>query len=177
METKKISTESFLTFRELRPLVSYKRVSHKKNTWTPYEQYFFWSSLFEKCNEDWSRPKYTTSLPYSVSKEASYKPLKVAAAKKSFSSVFIIDITLKTQKLYGGMFLLVLVITCLRGKFGINLPKSLFKNFEISRVNEGISKFQTMNEVNFSQISRINMWFLVKYMWQALKEHTRVRIT
>ena len=30
-ETKKFSTES-LTFRELQPLVSYKRVSYKKNT-------------------------------------------------------------------------------------------------------------------------------------------------
>ena len=29
-ETKKISTESFLTFRELQPLVSYKQVSYKK---------------------------------------------------------------------------------------------------------------------------------------------------
>ena len=28
--TKKFSTESFLTFRELQPLVSYKRVSYKK---------------------------------------------------------------------------------------------------------------------------------------------------
>ena len=29
-ETKKFSTESFLTFREIQPLVSYKRVSYKK---------------------------------------------------------------------------------------------------------------------------------------------------
>ena len=29
-ETKKFTTESFLTFRELQPLVSYKRVSYKK---------------------------------------------------------------------------------------------------------------------------------------------------
>ena len=29
-ETKKFSTESFLTFRELQPLVSYKRVFYKK---------------------------------------------------------------------------------------------------------------------------------------------------
>ena len=29
-ETKKFSTESFLTFRELQPLVSYKPVSYKK---------------------------------------------------------------------------------------------------------------------------------------------------
>ena len=29
---KKFSSESFLTFRELQPLVSYKRVSYKKNT-------------------------------------------------------------------------------------------------------------------------------------------------
>ena len=28
-ETKKFSTESFLTFRELQPMVSYKRVSYK----------------------------------------------------------------------------------------------------------------------------------------------------
>ena len=31
-ETKKFSTESVLTFRELQPLVSYKRVSYEKNT-------------------------------------------------------------------------------------------------------------------------------------------------
>ena len=31
-ETKNLSTESFLTFRELQPLVSCKRVSYKKNT-------------------------------------------------------------------------------------------------------------------------------------------------
>ena len=29
-ETKKFSTESILTFRELQPIVSYKRVSYKK---------------------------------------------------------------------------------------------------------------------------------------------------
>ena len=40
-----------------------------------------------------------------------------------------------------------------------------------------ISKFKKISDVNFPQISRINMWFLVNYMWQALKEHTRVRIT
>ena len=40
-----------------------------------------------------------------------------------------------------------------------------------------ISKFQKMNEVNFPQISRVNMLFLDNHMWQALKEHTRVRIT
>ena len=47
-------------------------------------------------------------------------------------------------------FKLVIVITCLRGKF---------------------------NEVNFPQLSSINMWFLVNHMWKALKEHTRVGIT
>ena len=31
LEINKFSTESFLTFRELQPLVSYKRVSYKKN--------------------------------------------------------------------------------------------------------------------------------------------------
>ena len=31
-ETKKFNTENFLTFRELQPLVSYKRFSCKKNT-------------------------------------------------------------------------------------------------------------------------------------------------
>ena len=36
---------------------------------------------------------YTTSFPYSVSKEASHKPLKVAATKKSFPSVCTIDTT------------------------------------------------------------------------------------
>ena len=33
-----------------------------------------------------------------------------------------------------------------------------------------------MNEVNFPQISRIKMRFLVNHMLQAFKEHTRVRI-
>ena len=36
-----------------------------------------------------------------------------------------------------------------------------------------ISKFQKILEVNFPQISRIKMWFLVNHMGQALKEHTR----
>ena len=36
-----------------------------------------------------------------------------------------------------------------------------------------ISKFQKMNEVNFPQISRINMWFLVNHMLQALTCFTR----
>ena len=51
----------------------------------------FWSSLLEKCNEDWCRPKYTTGFLYSVSKEVPHKPLK--AAKKYFPSVLIIDTT------------------------------------------------------------------------------------
>ena len=37
-----------------------------------------------KCKEDLCRPKYTTSFPYSVSKEASHKPFKLAGAKKVF---------------------------------------------------------------------------------------------
>ena len=40
-----------------------------------------------------------------------------------------------------------------------------------------ISKFEKINEVNFSEISQIHMWFLVNHMWQAVKEHTRIRIT
>ena len=52
----------------------------------------FWSSLLEKC-KDWCRQKYTTSFPYPVLKEVSHKPLKIAAAKKSFPSVFIINTT------------------------------------------------------------------------------------
>ena len=43
--------------------------------------------------------------------------------------------------------------------------------------NERDFKISKMNEVNFPQISRINMWFLVNHMWQPLKEHTSVRIT
>ena len=53
----------------------------------------FWPSLLEKCKEDWCRPKYTTSFPYLVLKEASHKPLKVVAARKFFSDVFISDAT------------------------------------------------------------------------------------
>ena len=41
-----------------------------------------------------------------------------------------------------------------------------FWNFP-SKAREN-SKFQKMNEVNFPQISRINMWFLVNHMLQAL---------
>ena len=40
-----------------------------------------------------------------------------------------------------------------------------------------ISKFQEINNVNFPQISRVNMWFLFNHMWQDFKEHTSVRIT
>ena len=58
-----------------------------------YKQYFFCSSLLDKCKEDWCRPKHPTSFPCSVSKEASHKLLKVAAAKKHFPSVFIVDTT------------------------------------------------------------------------------------
>ena len=70
-------------------------------------------------------------------------------------SCFTLAITDITK--YFWIIILVLRITCLRGKFGIILPSSLFWNFP--------------------KISRINMWFLVNHMWQALKEHTRVRIT
>ena len=62
--------------------------------------------------------------------------------------------------------IIVLVITCLFVKFRKNLPCS-----------SEISKLQKINEVNFPQISRINMRFLFNHMWQALKDHTRVRIT
>ena len=64
-----------------------------KTKFTSCKKVFFWSSLLEKYREDWCRPKYTTSFPYSISKEASQKPLKVAAGKKSFPSVFMIDTT------------------------------------------------------------------------------------
>ena len=58
-----------------------------------YKQYFVCSSLLDKCKEDWCRPKHPTSFPCSVSKEASHKLLKVAAAKKYFPSVFIVGAT------------------------------------------------------------------------------------
>ena len=49
------------------------------------------------CSQEMQRRLIQTKvyykLCYSVSKEASHKPLKVAAAKKSFPSVFIIDTT------------------------------------------------------------------------------------
>ena len=51
-----------------------------------------------------------------------------------------------------------------------------FTEFTFLSETREISKFQKMNEINFSQISRINMWFLVNHIWQALKEHARVRI-
>ena len=70
-----------------------------------------------------------------------------------------------------------LVLVIIRGKFGINLPSSLLKFWNLSSVTRDISKCQKFNEVIFPQISRINMWFLVNHMWKALKEHTRVRIT
>ena len=78
------------------------------------------------------------------------------------------------------------VVTWLRGK--ISTSNRMFKREIWNKFTEFtflkfwnlknlISKFQKMSKVNFLQISRINMWFLVNHMWQALKEHTRVRIT
>ena len=54
---------------------------------------------------------------------------------------------------------------------------TFLKFWNLPSETRAISKFQKMNEVNFPQISRINMLFLVNHMWQALQEHTRVRIT
>ena len=65
--------------------------------------------------------------------------------------------------------ILVLVITCLRGKFGMNLPSSLLKFWSLPSEAREISKLQKMNEVNFPQISWINMWFPVNLMLQAHK--------
>ena len=53
---------------------------------------------------------------------------------------------------------------------------TFLKFWNLSSETKEISKFQKMNEVNFLQISRINMWFLVNHMWRALKEHKMVRI-
>ena len=57
--------------------------------------------------------------------------------------------------------ILVLVITCLREIWG--------KFTELT--------FLKFRNLNFPQISRINMLFLVNHKWQNLKEHTRIRIT
>ena len=61
----------------------------------------------------------------------------------------------------------VLVIVCLRGKFGINLSSSVFWNFKISKNERG----------TFSPTFTNKHVILVNHMWQALQEHTRVRIT
>ena len=53
--------------------------------------YLVVSSL--KCKEDSYRPKYTTSFFYSLSKETTHKPLKVAATKNFSSSVHVVDTT------------------------------------------------------------------------------------
>ena len=57
-ETKNFSTESFLNFRELRPLASYRRVSFKKNTcsWSSKgpQPYICWTSMrhpFDDCSQ------------------------------------------------------------------------------------------------------------------------------
>ena len=56
-DTKKFSTESFLTFRELQPLVSYKRVSYWKNTRIP--AWFFGKNISEHFQNIW---KYHISM-------------------------------------------------------------------------------------------------------------------
>ena len=71
----------------------------------------------------------------------------------------------------------VLVIKRLRGKFGINLPSSLCETMKPPKWNEGDLEISKMNETNFPQTWRINMWFLVNHIWQALNEHAMVRIT
>ena len=59
--------------------------------------------------------------------------------------MFTIKIIILKQKSNNKQFnKLVLVITCLRGKFGINLPSALFLNFEISRVKRG--RFQNFKK-------------------------------
>ena len=61
------------------------------------------------------------------------------------------------------------VITYLRGKFGINLPSQFLWNFEISWVKQARFQISKKERGKFSQILRINMWFLVYHMWQVLK--------
>ena len=57
-----------------------------------YNQYFFWSSLLEKCKEDLQTKVYY-KLFYSISGKTFHEFLKVIAAKKSLPSMFIIDMT------------------------------------------------------------------------------------
>ena len=54
---------------------------------TSYKQYFF-GLLFSRNAKEADTDQIYYKLFYSVSKEASHKPLKPAAAKKSFPSVF-----------------------------------------------------------------------------------------
>ena len=65
-----------------------------KTEFTSYKQYFLVFPSREMQKRLMQNKVYynTTSFPYPVLKEASHKPLKVAATKKFFPSVFIIDI-------------------------------------------------------------------------------------
>ena len=47
-ESKKFSTENFLTFRELQPIVSYKWVSYKKSTCIAIN-YTVFMNILQKC--------------------------------------------------------------------------------------------------------------------------------
>ena len=62
-----------------------------KTKFTSYKQYFFVFLFSRKKKTDTDQS--ILQAFYSASKEASHKPLKVAAANKSFPSMFIIDIT------------------------------------------------------------------------------------
>ena len=53
---------------------------------------FIWSSLLKKCKEDTYIPKYTTNF-FAPSEKKPHKPFKLAVAKRSFASVYIIDTT------------------------------------------------------------------------------------
>ena len=53
---------------------------------------------------------------------------------------------------------------------------TFWKYSNLQSETKEISKFQKMNEVNFPEISRIDILFLLNHMWKVLKEHTRVKL-
>ena len=133
--------------------------------------------MFWTCG---SFPPLFKSLLYSTYKKLHPSLLRYAIFRKIFKLMIFLKEndfhhTLELFQFSGSpplnfsllIYKFVLGIICLRGKFRINLPSSLFE----------ILKCPEWNEINFSQIFRINMWFLVNHMWQVLKKHTRVRIT
>ena len=130
----------------------------KKNTWIPYEQYFFLVFPFREMQRRLIQTKVYYKLSLFSLKRSVSQTFKSSSCKKVFLKCVYHWYNIENSKApWRHVFISTSNHVFKREIWDKFAEITFLKFWNLPSEMREISKFQTMNEVNFSQISRINM--------------------